>query len=256
MEAMNRVILFYGLLLSVLQLHSQQPADSAGRLRHQESNILGGLNIGAAAPISFPNTIRQIDGWWPRFSPSVGYEYIYYLPKKWSIGAAFKLDFKGMGTKSQVIYFPTIIAVKDGDQTNEFTGTFSGKNKTIVSNAYITVPVYAVYRFNHRWRAKLGMYAAWLFSSDFEGDVSDGYIRNGGPTGEKVNIDYATFDFDEEVNSFDFGMYGAGEYRLSRKLSASVQLSWGLRPLFPSSFKGMDFPLYNIFATLGVTYHL
>ncbi|WP_162915867.1 outer membrane beta-barrel protein [Paraflavitalea soli] len=253
---MKRIGLFYLLMIFAVIAHGQLQRDSIQHMRKGESNILGGLNIGAAAPTSFPNTIRKINGYWPRVSPSLGFEYIYYLPEKWGIGAAFKLDFKGMGTRSEVIYFHTIIAVKDGDQTNEFTGTFSGKNETRVSNAYISVPIYAVYRFNNQWRAKLGFYMAWLFSSDFEGNVSDGYIRNGGPTGEKVNIDFATFDFGEDVNSFDIGLYGAGEYRISHKLSLSAQLSWGLRPIFPSTFKGMDFPLYNIFATLGVTYHL
>jgi hypothetical protein len=253
---MKSNILLCLFVLAAYYAKAQHPTDENARPRKGESNILGGLNIGGTAPVSFPNTIRKINAFWPRFSPSVGYEYIHYLPKKWAIGAAFKLDFKGMGTRSTVIYFPTIISVKDGDQTNEFTGTFSGHNETRVSNAYVTIPVYAVYRFNQKWEAKLGLYLAWLFSSDFEGNVSDGYIRNGGPTGEKVNIDVATFDFGQEVNSFDIGIYGAGGYRLSKRLSATAQLSWGLRPIFPAAFKGMDFPLYNIYATLGVSYHL
>lgn len=243
-------------LLTVGAAIAQAP--DAGNLptRRHESNILAGFNLGAAVPVPFPNTIRKIDGWWPRISPAIGFEYIYLLPKKWGIGAAVKLDYKAMGTRAAAIYFPTIISVKDGDQTNDFTGTFSGKNETRMSNAYITFPVYGVYQFNDLWKARLGMYLSWLFSSDFEGNVSDGYIRNGGPTGEKVNIDLATFDFGDEVNSFDLGAYAAGDLRIARRLSASVQLSWGLRPLFPSSFQGMDFPLYNIFGTLGVTYHL
>ncbi|WP_315820941.1 outer membrane beta-barrel protein [Paraflavitalea speifideaquila] len=137
---------------------AQPTTDENTYARKGESNILGGFNIGGTAPISFPNTIRKINAFWPRFSPSVGYEYIHYLPKKWAIGAAFKLDFKGMGTRSTVIYFPTIISVKDGDQTNEFTGTFSGHNETRVNNAYITIPVYAVYRFK-----KMGSQVRFVF---------------------------------------------------------------------------------------------
>lgn len=253
---MKQYLLLYLLLLTAIVSVAQVPASGDVRIRRHESNVLAGFNLGAAAPIPFPNTIRKIDGWWPRVSPAVGFEYIYLLPKKWGIGASVKLDYKAMGTRAEVIYFPTIISVKDGDQTNDFTGTFSGKNETRMSNAYITVPVYGVYQFNHRWKVRLGMYVSWLFSSEFEGNVSDGYIRNGGPTGEKVNIDVATFDFGDEINSFDTGLYGSGDLLIARKLSASVHMNWGLRPLFPSSFQGMDFPLHNIFGTLGVTYHL
>lgn len=218
-----------------------------------EHRILAGFNFGASAPVGLPNTIRKINSYRPEFSPSLGYELSYRRTEKWGAAIAVKLDYKGMMTKDEVQYFPTIITTSDGGR---FEGDFTGKNKTTVRNAYVSFPISAVYTPNNRWRFNLGGYVAWLFSSNFYGTVSDGYIRNGGSLGEKVNITSATFDFGTEVRSFDAGLQGKAAYRVGKKLSVNGNLNWGLRPIFPDEFKGMDFPLYNIYLTLGVTYKI
>lgn len=218
-----------------------------------EHRILAGFNFGGTAPVGLPNTIRKINSYRPEFSPSLGYELSYRATVKWGASIAVKLDYKGMATKDEVQYFPTIITTSDGGR---FEGDFTGKNQTTVRNAYVSFPISTVYTPGNRWRFNLGGYVAWLFSSNFYGTVSDGYIRNGGSLGEKVNITSATFDFGTEVRSFDAGLQGGAAYRVGKKLSINGNLNWGLRPVFPEDFKGMDFPLYNIYLTLGVTYKI
>lgn len=218
-----------------------------------EHRILAGFNFGGTAPVGLPNTIRKIESYRPEFSPSLGYELSYRVTEKWGAAIAVKLDYKGMATKDEVQYFPTIITTSDGGR---FEGDFTGKNQTTVRNAYVSFPISAVYTPGNRWRFNLGGYVAWLFSSNFHGTVSDGYIRKGGSLGEKVNITSATFDFGTEVRSFDAGLQGGAAYQVGKKLSINGNLNWGLRPIFPDDFKGMDFPLYNIYLTLGVTYKI
>ncbi|HVI48557.1 MAG TPA: porin family protein [Chitinophaga sp.] len=218
-----------------------------------EHRILAGFNFGATAPVGLPNTIRKINSYWSEFSPSLGYELSYRATSKWGAAIGVKLDYKGMQVKDEVMYFPTIITTKDGAS---FSGDFTGKNKTIVHNAYVTIPVSAVFTPNDRWRFNLGGYAAWLFSSSFYGSVHDGYIRNGGSTGEKIIIDEATFDFGKELRKFDIGLQGGAAYRVGKKLSVTGNLAWGLRPIFSDDFKGMDFPMYNIYLMLGVAYKI
>ena len=64
----------------------------------------------------------------------------------------------------------------------------------------------AAWRPNDQWSVRLGGYVAFQNDAKFEGVASDGYIRNGGSTGEKINVESATYDFAEEVRSFDAGI--------------------------------------------------
>lgn len=241
-------------VLSVSSLFAQVEENKDGGFKpHLEHRILAGFNFGATAPMGFPNTIRKIKGFWPEFSPSLGYELGYQVSQQWGAAIGVKLDYKGMGLKDEVQYFPTIITTDDGSR---FQGDFSGTNKTTARNAYVSLPVSAIFTPNERWRFNLGGYVAWLFSSNFYGTVSDGYIRKGGPLGEKVIITEASFDFGNTVRKFDIGLQGGAAYKVGKHLSIDGNLNWGLRPIFPSDFKGMNFPLYNVFLTLGISYKI
>ncbi|WP_341839928.1 porin family protein [Chitinophaga caseinilytica] len=225
---------------------------------HLEHRIQAGFNIGATAPVGLPNTIRKINSYRPEFCPSLGYE-LSWRPSathKWGAAVGVKLDYKGMTTKDEVMYFHTMITMDDGSGKSEFEGAFTGKNKTTVRNAYVSFPISATYTPNDNWRFQLGGYMAWLFSANFYGNVSDGYIRNGGSLGEKVSVSQAEFDFGTDMRRFDVGLQGGAERRVGKKLRVMGNLNWGLRPVFPSDFRGMDFPMYNIYVTLGVAYRI
>lgn len=243
---MKPIFIYFSLLLTVT-------VNAQSKLEH---NIIAGLNIGAVAPVSLPATIREINTYYPAFSPSLGYECLYHIKGGWSMGAAVKLDYKGMTVKDKVMYMYTKITVESGSSTGSFEGYFTGSNETNVRNAYVTLPLYAVYDFNNHWRLKLGGYAAWLFSSSFTGNVSDGYMRNGSPLGEKVIINKASFDLGNEQHQWDFGVKAGGERLVGKKLAVMGNLMWGLRPLFSPASSSMDFKMYNIFLTLGVTYRI
>lgn len=244
----------FGCLMIIWQITFAQDSTGSTKTLHRkwEHNIVAGFNIGATAPLPIPNNVRKIESYSPEFSPKLGYELLYRFNAKWGVGLGAYLDYKGMKTKSEVLYLNTIISSGDA----EFKGTFSGKNETKVRNAYVSFPIHATFNFNERWRVRLGMYGAWLFSATFKGTVSDGYIRNGGPTGEKILISQASFDFSEDVNTFDFGLHGGGQMTVWKNLSINADLSWGLRPIFPSSFEGTEFKMYNIYGLLGVVYKI
>lgn len=243
---MNRNILIAITMLISLQATAQKI--------HQY--VHAGLNIGALAPVSLPNTIRKIEGYSPLFSPSIGYEIVYQLKGKWGVGAALKLEYKGMRVKDSVQYFHTIITQQSSSGKSEFEGDFTGTNRTRAHNLYLTLPVNAVFQCSEKWRFKLGLYAAYLLAASFDGTVSNGYIRNGNSLGEKVIIDQASFDFAKEERKFDWGLQGGAERKIGKKLAIAANLQWGLQPVFPAEFKGVGFKMYNIFAGLGVSYQL
>lgn len=211
-----------------------------------------GYNIGGLAPVSFPNTIRQIKSYSPGFSPSLSYQAVYRLSERWGIGSGIRMDWKGMRVSDSVQYFHTLVSM----DTSSIEGDFTGTNTTKVKNIYISLPVQAVYITNNNWKIKLGMYFSYLVRPGFSGAVSDGYLRKGNSLGEKINIDYATFNFDKEQRRFDYGVSAGGEKKVYKGLGVTADLQWGLRPVFPGTFTGISFKMYNIFATLGICYAL
>jgi hypothetical protein len=218
--------------------------------------VFSGVNVGALTPTSLPNTIRKIERFNPKFNPSIGYGLTYNFAPKWSVGAGVQLDKKGMQVRDSVQYFHTLITTDNGTEKSEFEGAFSGTNQTSVSNLYITMPLYIVLQPGKKWRYNLGVYLATLVSGKFNGNVSDGYIRNGGSLGEKIQIEKATFDFSDIQRKFDWGLQGGVERKFKHNFSVHANIQWGLQPVFPDSFKGVGAKMYNIFARIGVGYEL
>jgi len=220
-----------------------------------EHKIVAGFNLGATAPTSIPEEIRGIEAWWPQFTPQLGYNILYRTSEQWGVGSGISLNYKGMGVKDKVKYIHTRVVIEEGT-TRELEGYFVGKNETKTKMAYVTVPLYVSYRMNEKWNFRAGGYASYLFSGRFHGNVSDGYLRVGEPTGEKVDITKANFNFDDDIKTFDFGITLGAEMSLKNRFGIYGNLDWGLTPIFPSNFRAMEFNMYNIYFTFGLTYKL
>lgn len=220
-----------------------------------EHKIIAGFNIGATSPTSIPEEIRSIDSWWPQFTPQLGYNIKYKFNEKWGLGSGISLDYKGMGVRATVKYIYTNIVIEDGSK-NALEGYFVGKNETVVKLAYATIPLYATFNINDNWQLRAGGYASYLFSGKFSGTASDGYIRVNEPTGEKVEITKASFDFNDKLRNFDFGFILGAEKRVNHKFDIYGNLNWGLTSIFRSDFRAIDFNMYNIYLTVGLAYKL
>jgi len=218
--------------------------------------IVAGFNIGGTAPLPFPREIRKIKGWWPQFTPQLGYNVTYRANDKWSVGSGILLDYKGMGTRANVKYMHTRVKLEDDGK--ELEGYFVGRNETRVKTAYVTIPVYAIYHINNKWNIRAGGYVSYAFSSSFKGKVWDGYLRVGDPTGEKIELyeKEATFDFGDDIRNFDFGLTLGSEMKVNEKFGIFGNLGWGLTSIFKKDFKAIDFDMYNIYLALGLTYKL
>lgn len=215
-----------------------------------------GFNIGATAPMPVPAEVREINKYNPKFNPQIGINAIYSLSEHWGVGAGLNIDWKGMRVTDHVKYMYTSVVLTEGSE--RLTGYFVGKNMTNVDMTYLTMPVYGTYKFNDKWRVKLGIYAAKTLSSKFNGYVNDGYIRIDSPVGQKQDItgDGATFDFSDDSRDYDFGLFGGGEFRLNNRIGFYGNVSWGLVPYFYSGSNPIRFTFYNMYGTLGITYRL
>ncbi|MDL2304029.1 PorT family protein [Bacteroides sp. OttesenSCG-928-D19] len=239
------------LLFSACVLNAQENIKT-----HQdiEYSIVLGVNLGATAPIPLPAEVRKIENYNPKFNPQLGLNIVYKLNKKWGLGTGVLFNWKGMRVKDEVKYMYTSITEDNGE--SYLTGYFVGKNMTNVNMLHLTVPIYGTYKFNDKWKVKLGIYTSKTLSNTFDGRVNDGYMRVGDPTGQKQEIDVATFDFSDDARDYDFGLLAGGQYSISNRIGFYADLAWGLVPYFYTKSNPIQFKMTNIYGTLGVTYKL
>lgn len=234
---------------SLLPLQAQKSAPELP----WELKVNAGYNIGGTSPLPLPVEVREIKSYSPLgFAPHIALELTRKLDEKWGVSAQVTLDFKGFSVTDSVLNLHT-----EMEMSNEkYVGSFTGTNSTNIENVYLTVPVMASYAPSEKWVVQLGFYLGYLYSPKFRGHASDGYIRSGGPTGEKTKVDDAYFDFSDNQNTFDWGLQAAGEWKFSKRFAVRGQLAWGLQPIFPSDFSGVSFDMYNIYGTVGISYLL
>ncbi|MDH6306161.1 hypothetical protein M2459_002875 [Parabacteroides sp. PF5-5] len=224
--------------------------------RKWEYKFFAGYNLGGSTPLPLPAEIRKINSWSPGFTGSLAFHATRWLTPEWGITSGLAIDLKGMIIKADVKYMMTNLVVGEGDNTGTFSGMFTGENKTKVRNGYLVLPLLATWRPVDKWTFRLGGYFASQQDAKFEGSASNGYIRTGGPAGDRINIETATFDFSENIRSVDAGLMASTDWFFTDKMAITGQLSWGLVPLFPSNFNGIPYKMYNVYFLTGIAYRL
>ena len=219
-----------------------------------EYRVLAGFNIGGTAPIPLARQIRHIDGYNPSLSLMLGADVTRHINEKWGVRSGLKFETKGMTTRAQVRNYQITMNVSDGDKTGTMEGIFTGKVKTISKNAYLTLPVTAVYKFNDRWQVSGGAFVSLLLDGDFNGEAHDGYIREGIPTNPPVGVTLATYDFSDDIRNFNWGAQLGGSWRAFRQFSVFGDMTWAFNSIFKDDFKSISFDMYNIYLNIGFAY--
>lgn len=216
---------------------------------------VAGLNIGGAAPIPFPREIRKIKSYDPDLNLQLGVTATRWFSeeKKWGIQVGAHLQTKGMETKAEVKNYSTEIIRDD----KKVSGRWTGKVNTRYHSQQLAVPIQGVYSFNDRLSVNLGPYLAYAFKNDFDGYVTEGYLREGNPTGDKIIFDAdsrATYDFGDELRTFHWGCQGGVTWQAFKHFNVHANLMWGSNGIFNKSFKTVTFTLYPIYLNLGFGY--
>jgi hypothetical protein len=243
-------IILLAAMLACMPAFAQQ-ADKAW-----EYKVFAGYNLGGSSPLPLPAEIRKIDSWSPGLSGALAFHATRWLRPRWGLTSGLAIDVKGMSVQAEVKYMNTSLVVGEGDHTGTFTGMFTGKNTTKVRNGYLVIPLLAAYRPAEEWTFRMGGYFALQRDAKFEGNASDGYIRNGGPAGDRINVETSSFDFSDHVRKTDAGLMALADWFFTNKMALTGQLSWGLVPLFPSNFNGVPYKMYNIYFMGGLAYRL
>lgn len=232
---------------------------SAGIIRSMlhgvEYEVYAGANIGGASPLPLPAEIREINSYNPQLNFHIGANVTKWLDvqKKWGVAVGLRLETKGMETKATVKNYGMAI-IQDGATVS---GRWTGKVQTRYHSQQLVVPLTAVFKAHRRLKVHAGPYLAFAFNNDFDGYVSDGYLRDGDPTGTKWSFEgdaRASYDFGDNLRHFQWGMQGGITWTAYKHLLVNANLAWGCNDIFKSSFKTVTFNLYPIYLNFGFGY--
>ena len=159
-----------------------------------------------------------------------------------------------MSAGAQVKNYQLTMNVDNGDEQGLISGVFTGQVKTRVQNEYLTVPVMAMRQVSPRWELNLGFFFSYLLRGGFSGNAYDGYIRDGDPTGTKIGVESATYNFDNDIRRFNWGGEFGAEWMAYRHLSVYGELTWAANSIFKKGFKSIGFNMYNVYLNIGFGY--
>jgi hypothetical protein len=215
-----------------------------------EYRMKAGIIVGGTPPLPLPLEIRKIAGYNPLLNFSLEGEVMKTFTERWGLSFGLRLETKGMETDAQVKTY-SMSMVHSGD---EISGVWTGMVNTKVDNSYLTLPVLAVWKPAERWGVKLGVYGSYLLSGEFSGFACDGYLREGSPIGEKIEIDEASYDFSGDLQTWNYGLQVGGEFRAFPHLIVGLDLTWGLNPIFRKDFKVITYKMYPVYGNLNFGY--
>ena len=215
-----------------------------------------GYNIGGTAPIGMPATIRKMNKFYFKPNFSLGIDVQRDMWGSWGLLTGLHLENKAMKIDATVKNYHMEMT-KDGDRIE---GVYTGNLVTECEEWMLTLPIMATLRTGNVL-LKAGPYISYLGTGTFEGYVYDGYLREGNPTGAKIEMgntdgSRGTYDFSDHMRHWQFGIDIGADWQLTKRWGVNGDITWGLTGVHESSFKTIEQTLYPIFGTVGITYKL
>ncbi|AQW99049.1 PorT family protein [Elizabethkingia anophelis] len=217
--------------------------------------VRANYSIGGSAPMGMPREIRKIESYNPTLALGLEANATKWVSedRKWGIRVGVRVEGKGMKTKAEVKNYLTEIK----QDNSKVRGYYTGKVQTTVKNSYITVPVSAVYRLSDKWNLYGGLYFSGLIDKNFDGYVSDGYLRQNTPTGPKITFSEgstATYDFSNEVRKFQWGLQLGAEWFMNKHFVLFPEFTYGINGLLNKNFDAISFSMHNVYLNMGFGY--
>lgn len=220
-----------------------------------EYEVRAGVNIGGASPLPLPREIRSIEHYSPKLNGVVEANVTKWLgtQRRWGFTTGLKVEEKGMKTGANVKNYHTSI-VNDGQSVE---GYYTGYVETDYNTTLLTVPLMASYKAGNRWKLRMGISASWKLDGTFTGFVSNGYLREGNPTGQKVSFegeDKAAFDFSDELRPLQWNARLGASWQAYKHFSVNADFLFGLNDIFRQHFHTISFAMYPIYLNAGFGY--
>lgn len=215
-----------------------------------------GYNIGGTAPIGMPATIRKMNKFYFKPNFSLGIDVQRDMWGSWGLLTGLHLENKAMKIDATVKNYHMEMT-KDGDRIE---GVYTGNLVTECEEWMLTVPVNATFRTGNVL-LKCGPYISYVSTRVFKGHVYDGYLREGDPTGTRIELgntpaSWGTYDFSDQMRHLQLGVNLGADWQFHHRWGVYADLAWGITGVHRSSFHTIEQTLYPIFGTVGVIYRL
>ncbi|MDR1761666.1 MAG: PorT family protein [Bacteroidales bacterium] len=250
------LLTFLPLIIQAQELKPDIPSQTRGIIKSAavgvEYRVKAGIALGGTMPVPLPAEIRKINNFNPGLNVSIEGEALKLFNECWGISLGLRLETKGMETDATVKGYNMTLQADD----EQMSGYFWGRVQTNVNNAFLTLPVLAVWKPAERWGVKLGIYGSYAIKHSFSGLAYDGYLRESEPTGTYVEIgeNNGLYDFSDDVRFWYWGLDAGGEWRAFPHLIVGVNVSWGMNSIFNKEFEAVSFKMFPIYGTLSFAY--
>lgn len=215
--------------------------------------VRAGFGIGGTVPFPLPPQMRKIEGFKPLGNFSV--QTLANMPfnEHWEMLMGLRFERKAMTADATVKDYNMSIQDDDG---GTITGRWTGFVSMSADQIMLTMPLEATYNITPKGCIRAGLYFSYVTRGKFYGEVKNGYLREGNPTGAKIEIDEEpqTFEFNDDMRRFQWGWTVGGEWRLYKAFSFFADLDWGLNNVFVKDFETISFDMFPIFGTVGIGY--
>ncbi|MCT3648356.1 PorT family protein [Elizabethkingia anophelis] len=244
---------------SIISAQQTETTTSASKPNFFNTNIdyqvRANYSIGGSAPMGMPREIRKIESYNPTLALGLEANATKWVSedRKWGIRVGVRVEGKGMKTKAEVKNYLTEIK----QDNSKVRGYYTGKVNTSIKNAYITVPISAVYSLSKKWNLYGGLYFSGLIDKHFDGYVSDGYLRQNTPTGPKIMFSEgstAIYNFSNELRKFQWGTQLGAEWFINDHFILFPEFTYGINGLMNKDFNSISFSLHNISLNMGFGY--
>ena len=214
-----------------------------------------GYHIGGTALIGMPASIRSLSKYDIPANITLALDVYRPLQGRWGLMAGLHFGNKGMETDARVKNYH--MEMEQGGESIE--GFFTGQVITKVEEWVLTLPIRVAYDLSSRFRLHGGPYVSYVFSHHFSGEAYNGYLRQGDPTGVRIDMGYepetrGTYDFSSHMRRMQFGVEAGFDWNCYRRWGLAAGVSWGLTGVFKSDFHTIEQTLYPIYGTIGLTY--
>lgn len=241
---MNKYIFAIILLLSATTIKAQKP-------KWQFVPTLG-IDIGAVIPIPYSSAPEGAEAT-PKPMPVLGIGIQHNINKRWNLGAEINYHILAIDAAVDVVSQPF------WSDDRSYATYFTGEAYTITELQFVEIPITAYFNINKRWSVVFGPYFSVITKGKLETEGKNGWI-----SADKEDTDTAPlpgtqntfFNFNDELANYDVGALLGTQFKISERINFWARFNVGFKSLFKPDFQNIDYDMYQVRFSLGVSYVL